>query len=262
MIPAKINFPVFESFAHGLRMTMRHARLFTILSAVPFLSAFMTMMALRFMGGANVFWLPIVQIPSSFVMGLQCALILRFLVLQEFPLVADEAQRRARNRQVIEAGAVYAIVTYLLSGIMAGLIWLRPLIVANPEAAAPYMPLAMTGLVLIFWGARWFWLHVPISLGWDVKGLYARLKGWPGSMRVLGLFVMCSLTVNFIVRLLRTIIAVLGGATGPQDTLGGIAAALDDAAVSAGSVLLGVLFSAATAYAVKSMIGQKTEIVV
>lgn len=249
-------FSILESFAKGMRLMLGHARLFAMLSIVPFVATFLMLVALRFTGGITVFWLPLVQAPANFVMGLQCALILRFLLLQEFPLMTDDVQRRARNRDVMQAAIVYTIVNYLFNGLMAGMMYTARRVEAEPDVMAPYGPLMMAGLVLVFFSMRWFWLFVPVALGWDIKGLFTRVAGWGGSLRIGGLFILCSLFINMITLLLRYMGFSLGNIASAED-MKGIWAVLDDGIVAASTVAMGILFTCSSAHAIKSLMVKK-----
>jgi hypothetical protein len=242
-------FPVFESFVGGLRLVHAHRRLFFVLSFLPFIVTLVTMVTLRLVGDSlDMFWLPVIQLPSSFVIGLQCALILRFVLLAEYPLQADSPEKAERNRAAIQSAVVYGAITYFITGAYAGLLRMRAFMTVNPEAAAPYVPLIVAALVLLLWASRWFWLHVPIALGWSVSGFYERLGRWQGSLRIFGLFAVCSLTINVIAGFFRVLVAVISGGKP-----GGFVSAFDDAIVSGATVMLAVLFTAATSAAIKIM---------
>lgn len=238
---------------HGSRFLWAHARFFAVLSFVPFIATLTTLVALRLADGAiSLFWLPIVQFPSSFVIGLEIALILRFLVLHEYPIIEEDADRRARNRSISQSAMIYAIVTYLVTGAYAGLVKLRTFLIASPETAGPYAPLALVILVLMAWAMRWFWLHVPVALDWPVKSFYERIGRWGGSLRVLALFILCSLVMNVFAGFTRSLIASIGG-----ETPSGFITALDDGVVAIATLLLALLFTCTTAAAVKIMAGTK-----
>lgn len=245
-------FPVIESFVNGGRLLASHARLFLVLSFFPFLVTLATLVALRFLSkDLTMFWLPVIQFPSSFVIGLQCALILRFVILHESPIIEDGPARAHRNRAVMQAAFVYAAITYFVTGAYAGLLKLRMFLVVNPTEAAAYVPLAIAAVVFLIWGARWFWLHVPLALGWQVSGFYERIGKWQGSVRVFCLFALCSIVMNFAAGFARILIGSF------SNSEGGFSAAFDDAAVAAATVMLAVMFTTATAAAIKSMLGKR-----
>lgn len=251
--PQKPPFPVLESFAHGCRFAVRHIRLFAVLSFFPLAVTLATIVALRLSEAKlGLFWLPIVQLPSSFVIGLQCALILRFLVLHEYPIIEDGPARALRNRAVSQAAFVYMAVTYFVTGAYAGLIRLRSFFVNSPEEAAPYAPLAIAMMALLLWAMRWFWLHVPVALDWPVGAFYQRVGRWAGTLRIAGLFVLSSLFINLFGGFLRALVLTLGG-----QNPSGIFQALDDMAVALSTLVLAVLFTCVSAAAVKLMAGVK-----
>lgn len=242
-------FPIVESFIKGVRALIQHGRLMMVLSVFPFAVTLATMIALRIFGdGITMFWLPVVQIPASFVTGLEVALILRFLLLAEFPIIPDSDARATRNRMVMQSALAYTVVTYCVTGAYAGLFMARNYLTLHPEAAAPYVPLLIGAMVLIVWSLRWFWLHVPLAPGWSVHGFYERLGKWGGSLRVAALFVMCSLTLNIIAAFLHTVINTIA-----RDSASGFVAAFEDAIVAGASLMLAVLFATSTAAAVQAM---------
>lgn len=246
---------ILQCFGHGLRLCFNHVRLLALLSSFPFFVTLVTMVAMRFAGDdVSLFWVPIIQMPSSFVVGLECALILRFVVLHEYPVLTEDTERRSRNRAVAQGAFVYMAVNYLLTGAYAGLLKLRAGVLVNPETAAPYLPLMIAILVLLMWAMRWFWLHVPVALEWSVSGFYQRVGKWTGSFRVFGLFMLCALMVNFVAGIATWLLSLVAGSEP-----GGFAAAFQDAIISASVLLLAVLFTLSTAAAVKIMAGTKTK---
>lgn len=247
--PALPPMPLLEFFAEGLRTTATHWRLFVRLSVFPFFITFASVIGLRlFEASLTPFLTPIVMVPANAVTGLECALILRFLLLSEFPIIPDAEHRRARNAAIMRSGAVYTVVTYFVAGVYAGLIAFREFMTKNPEAAAPYLPLLFAILILIFWGARWFWLHVPPALDMPARALYARIGAWRGSLAVFALYALCSVLLNFITGVARLVVHAVFGLFGK-----GFVAALDDGVISAMTIVLAVLFTAVTAAAVKSI---------
>lgn len=234
---------------NGLRLMVAHARLMMVLSFFPFTIMLATLVVLRLLReNLTVFWFPVLQLPASFVIGLQCALILRFFLLGEYPLLPEGEEKSLRNRAVMHAALAYASIKYFMMGLYGGLEKMRLFLTASPEAAAPYMPLVLAIMILFLWAARWFWLHLPIALDWPVSAFYARVGRWAGSLRIFGLFAVCALMMNFVAGFIRLVIA--GFSTQP---LSGFAAAFDDAAVAAVTLLLAILFTASSAAAVRRM---------
>jgi hypothetical protein len=253
--PPPPPFPILESIILGLKLLFTHARLFLILSFFPFIVMLLTLVAIRLLGDKlTLFFLPVVQLPSSFIIGLQCALILRFIVLQEYPLVPEGENKAARNRAITHAAVIYTAVTYFLMGLYAGLLQIRAFLQVNQDAAGSYMPIVMAIMVLLIWGARWFWLHVPVALEWPVSAFYTRIGKWVGSLRVFALFALCSLLMNFVTGLLRLMVMA---AAGPAP--GGFAKAFDDGIVAAATLMLAMLFTTSSAAAVKIMAGKKVK---
>lgn len=251
-------FSVFEALINGLRGVWLHRRMFMILSIMPVLLTFVTLLVARGVGLEGVFFAPVIQFPASVMLGIQCAVILRFLVLGEFPVIMDGAARRTRNEMIMHAGLVYAAVQFFIAGIFAGLLTLNPYMQANPDVMAPYMPFMVLVLVLMIWAMRWLWLYVPVALGWQSQGFFNKIGRWGGSLRVFGVYVLCSAVVNMVVSVLILIIrgAGAGGASGQEGVakIGGVMGVFLDALVAVGTVAAGVVFAAATAAAVKAML--------
>jgi hypothetical protein len=247
-------FPVLQSFGMGLRLSVSHFRLFGVLSFFPFLVSLATLIVIRVMDAhLTMFWVPILQLPSSFVIGLLCALILRFIVLHEHPLAPEGEDKSLRNRAVMQSSIVYAAISYFITGLHAGLLHLQGILNnGEPAVAAPYAPLAIALVVFVFWAARWFWLHIPVALDWPVAAFYQRIGGWIGSLKIFGLYALCSLLMNIVATLVRSLIATVSGGKAS-----GIMAAFDDGAVAVATLLLAVVFTSASAAAVKIMAGAK-----
>ncbi|MBU6234283.1 MAG: hypothetical protein KGQ41_00420 [Alphaproteobacteria bacterium] len=246
-------FPLFESFAGGFRIFGQYWPLIMRLSFLPFAVTLLTFVGLRlFQENISLFLLPVVQIPSSFVIGILCALLLRNLLLNEHPLAVEGADKALRNRSIMEAAVANTAVTYFFTGIYAGLLRMQAFIEKNPDAAAPYMPIGVLAMALLLWGARWFWLHVPLALDWPIRAFYERVGRWGGSLRIFALFGMCSLCVNFLAGVVRTIFKAAFAAVNT-----GFAAALDDAVLAAAALLLNLLFTTASVAAIRNMAGEK-----
>ena len=243
------SFTIFESFFNGVRLCLAHARLFGVLSFLPFVVTLLTLVALRVAGPSlGMFWLPVIQLPSSFVIGIEGALILRFVLMQEYPILEDSLSKVQRNRAVLQAATVYAAITYFVTGFYAVLLQIRDFADKNPAAAEPWMPMLLALMVLILWSARWFWLHVPLALNWPVDAFFARIGRWSGSLRIFLLFALCSILFNVLAGFLRMVILAVSG-----KHPGGFAAAFDDGVVAFATVALAVLFTACTAAAVRMM---------
>lgn len=248
------RYPVLLSFIEGARLMRAHGRIVLGLSFVPFALTLVTLVGLRLLGdNASVFWLPVLQWPSSFVVGLECALLLRFFLLGEFPVTARGVSEQRRNRSLFTAGFAYAAVTYFMTGAYAVMLHLNTLMQNDPERAAPYMPLALAIVIGMAWGARFLWLMMPLALDWPVRGFFARIGGWAGSLRIFALFGLCSLTLNIVTAFFRIFVHGVVGAAHS-----GLAAALDDAVVAAATLILAILFTCASAAAIKTISQEKT----
>ena len=248
-------FPVLEAFADGVRLLARDVRFFFLLSLFPFVATLVTLAVVRLAGdGLPMFVLPVLQLPSSFVVGLECALILRLVVLGEAPIISDAQARVARNRSAMQAALVYSCVTFFVGGAYGVMVRIKSVTDAMPDAAVPFMPVAVVLLLAMLWGARWFWLHIPVALDWQVRDMYARLGGWRGSLGVFALFALCSLTVNILASSLRFLLSPFFGS---MDA--GFGAAFGDAILAAAGVALPVMFTAASIAALKILFGPVQE---
>jgi|GEM_PF-3257846 len=253
LTPTPPPFSVPEAFLFGCRFAVRHIRLIAVLSFFPLFLTLGTLVGLRLSNVTlSIFWLPIVQLPASFVIGLQCALLLRFFVLHEYPIIPDGPERAQRNRAVSQAAFIYAAITYFVTGAVAVLFKLWAFISKNPEANSSYMPLAIILIVGILWGMRWFWLHVPVALDWPVRAFFERLGKWGGTLRVFALVALSSMLVNIVGGFLTALIMALGGKE-PN----GLFQALGDVVLAVSTVAQAVIFTASTAAAVKLMTGAK-----
>lgn len=247
--PHSPNLPLFEAFIGGFQIFRDNARIILKLSFVPFAATLATLVVLRaFNDSMTMFMLPLLQLPSSFVTGLQCGLLLRYIMLGEHPLAPEGEARRLRNKAITESAFVFTAVTYFVTGLYAGLLKFQGIIEKTPEVAAPYMPVAAGLLVAMVWGARYLWLHMPVALDWPVRDFYERVGRWSGSLRVFALFAMCSLTVNFVAGFLRALVHLVFGGAGD-----GFASAFDDAVVAALTLLLSLLFMCVSVAAVRDI---------
>ncbi|NBX66317.1 MAG: hypothetical protein EBQ96_04905 [Proteobacteria bacterium] len=248
-------FFLFDAFTGGIRIFAQNSRLILRLSFIPFAVTLLTLVVLRtFNDSLTMFWLPVLQMPSSFVTGLQCGLILRYLVLQEFPLVQDEDAKKIRNKAITESAFAYMAVTYFVTGVYAVVVKLQGFMKTDPEAAAPYMPLAAGLLILMLWGSRWLWLHIPLAIDWPIRDFYSRIGKWSGSLRIFALFAMCSLTMNFFAGICRSLVAAFSGTAN-----NGFVAAFDDAIVAAITLMLSVLFTTVSVAAIQMISSKSTK---
>ena len=245
------GFPLVASFLGGLSLMVVHARFLVMLSFFPFGVTLLTMILLRvFRSYLSIFLIPVLQMPSSVVIGLQCALVLRFLLLQEMPVITEGQPRADRNRVIFHAAVIYATINYLVSGAYAGLLKLQAFYEQDMEAAAPYMPLGLLAMVGIVWATRWFWLHIPVALEWPMQDFYARVGRWSGSLRIFVLFGICSLTVNFVASGFNLMVVSLFGESG------GFSAAFQDSIVSLATIVLALLFTLSSSVALQYLSGK------
>lgn len=251
----KPPFLLFDAFVGGFRLFAQNFRLILKLSLIPFIVTLLTLVALRvFNDSLSMFWLPVLQMPSSFVTGLQCGLIFRYLLLGEHPLLPEGDAKAIRNRAITESAFAYMAVTYFVTGIYAVVVKLQDFMKTDPEAAAPYVPIAAALLVFMLWGSRWLWLHVPMAIDWPIRDFYARIGKWSGSLRIFALFAMCSLTVNFMAGLARALVHLVFDGIDK-----GVTAAFDDAVVALLTLGLSVLFTTVSIAAIQIMAAKKKE---
>lgn len=253
--PFALPFRVFEALHLGLRYVRVNFKFLVMLSVVPFVIGVVSYLLARGVHPIS-FWEPIYKFPLYFIIGVQTAAILRFMVLGETPLKLDEKRKAERNTFMIQAGGVFAAVKFLFMGTMVALALVSQLVTSNPEEMAPYAPFILGFMIFMLWAVRWLWLNVPVALGWDVRGFYTKLGGWVGSLCVFVLFFIALLIVNAFKYLAWDIFS----AGMPDGKLSGGYRLFYDVLMAACDVAVGVVFAVFTGMAVRQMLSDKVKV--
>jgi hypothetical protein len=240
---------IFQVFLEGLRLMIRHRAMLLKLSTVPFIITLITLFAVRLLDNtSSIFWLPVIQLPSSFVIGFECAILIRFFLLGEYPVIKDDAIKALRNTLILQGSVAYASVTYFMTGAYAIVFKMNTIIQQAPELAPAYMPIALFILIGVFFGARYLWLNIPLSLNLNVSTFYKRIGGWGGSLRIFALFGLCSVMLNFIISLFRAVVHIVFGGVNQ-----GFLAAFDDVCLAVATIILAVSFICVSVVASQGM---------
>lgn len=139
-------------------------------------------------------------LPSYFLEGWAVALIMA----QALKMETDKAYVLVRplkdyeEKNAVMASMILYVLFKIILSVFAGLVFSGP-IRDMPEAtqvSAPEPGLAMfiaSSLFVVFmiWIFRFFWLYVPVALGFSVKHFFKKIMPFSASFYMLGLWAMC-----------------------------------------------------------------------
>lgn len=156
----------------------------------------------------------LLMLPSYFADGWVMSHLVRLIYLdQRWPFRPtgnpqhDMAMLRDRAGGIMAGTVCYALIKFLttgLSGIVFG--------IARPPGTAPgtlpptppevpaegpaslYTPLiGIAMIVLTIWAVRYLWLYIPAAAGFSGREYLRRVGGMMGSIRLLGIWMMCTI---------------------------------------------------------------------
>ncbi len=252
--PAPVNrkpFPIMLSFMLGLQTIWGNRAVLARLLAFPFIVTFITLSVARALSGfITPFWVAILQLPASFVIGMALVIILRWVMLNEHPAV-PLLKGSERLHPMRGAAAVFMTVVYLQTGLQAVYMPGSPAVTAMNDMQNDMSSLAMwvgvSFVILMLWISRYLWLFIPVALDWKVGPFFDRLGGFFGSAHVFALMALSGFSMLVVMMVCSSLIgAVFSGG-------GMVKGSLTDLMNAAFTVMGYVLFTSSSIHAIRFM---------
>ncbi len=160
------------------------------------------------------------MIPALVAEGWMLSHYVRFLILrQTWPFRptgdfdTDIALLSERARGILGGMIVFVLINmgigFLNDVISRTMLPYIPVEVGAPSAEIP-APLAFASiliLVMMFWGFRLLWLHVPLALNMGFKTYLAGVKGASTSLHMIGVWLLCFVPFIVVLKILSVVVA-------------------------------------------------------
>lgn len=168
-------------------------------------------------------------LPSYFLEGWVISIIIATAVQSlKGPLFNPDVQKR----NAIAGAIVYTLVKLMLAFVMG-------MTLAGQDFSAPPEETAANGMFIVavlmvgfmIWSFRFFWVYVPIALGYTVQDFLIKFKKFSASFYMIGLWLMCS--VPFVVGILLLLQLLQGLMVTPEGAAPSIAAMIMFSALQA-----------------------------
>ncbi len=275
------SFDVTDSAMKGYSLVWSERRYLMRLALFPLLIKFVCSIMVSISGyDLDFIKQSFLMLPSFFADGWVMAHLVRLIYLgQRWPfrptgvLENDIAMLRDRAGGIMAGTVFFALLEFLKTGLVGLLVLGAPqgsvpgakVVQKTPplegmgvdEMAAtaqssPYT--ALLGLALIVvtvWAARYLWLYIPAAAGFSGRAYLRRVGGFMGSVRLIGVWLICTVPVLTAFIMLANILLVpLGLTPGQMGTAGIFLMKGLDAAVA---LLLAIITTAAMSFVIRNM---------
>ena len=185
----------------------------------------------------------LLMLPSYFADGWVMSHLVRLIFLdQRWPFrptgnsQTDMATLRDRAGGIMAGTVCFALLEFLKTGLIGVMFMAATPPGTTPEAmlaggavdpaasttSSPYTAvMGMALIVLTIWMIRYLWLYIPAAAGFSGRAFLRRVGGMMGSIRLLGVWMICSIPILFLFMIIASVL--LGSYTATDD----IPAALD-----------------------------------
>ena len=238
------SFDVTDSAMKGYGLIWQERRYLMRLAAFPILIKFVCSMIVM-MNGYDFDFIKqaLVMLPSYFADGWVMSHLVRLIYLgQRWPFrptgVPEKDMAMLRDRAGgIMAGTVFFVVIEFLKTGLTGLLFMTAppgaipgqkvpapagdgggiADVAAQAQASPYTAVAGVAMIIAtIWLVRYLWLYIPAAAGFSGRAYLKKVGGLMGSIRLLGVWLICSVPVLFGFVILANILLVPLLGYGPQ----------------------------------------------
>lgn len=235
------------------------------LAALPFLLKIIFFsIAYSQVGPDNSLRLSLIMVPAWIVEGWMLAHFARLILLnQRWPFQpsgnreADLPLLQSRYRGVMGGAVAFALTQLIVGGWFAGLMFFVPVSLAvapetvNVTPQAAFAACVLIGLGIYFF--RFLWLYIAASVSAPIKPVAVRLsQGMMMSIRLLGLWLVCSVPAMVVVQVLVGLLLTLAG----PDHAGDMVMVISIVAKVALDIVKNILCAAAVAYAFQGLFGK------
>lgn len=242
-------FDVTDSAMKGYSLVWQERRYLMRLAAFPILIKFVCSMTVM-MNGYDFDFIKqaLLMLPSYFADGWVMSHLVRLIYLdQRWPFrpmgvpEKDIAMLRDRAGGIMAGTVFFAVIEFLKTGLTGLLVMTAPpgslpgqgapagpvqpgadhggsmAEVAAQAQASPYMAvMGIAMIVVTIWMVRYLWLYIPAAAGFSGRAYLKRVGGLMGSIRLLGVWLICSVPVLFGFVILANILLVPLLGYGPQ----------------------------------------------
>lgn len=169
----------------------------------------------------------LLMLPSYFADGWVMSHLVRLIFLdQRWPFrptgqpQQDMEMLRDRAGGIMAGSVCFALLEFLKTG-LTGIMFAAampqgmvstPVLMPPPESTPPSLYTALAGIgmiVVTIWMVRYLWLYVPVAAGFPGREFLRRVGGMMGSIRLLGVWMICSIPLLFAFMLIASVF--LGG---------------------------------------------------
>ena len=193
-----VYFDVFRALHRGALSLWLNRRALLPMTMIPTIVTFLTIMMMRGFQteDTSTFTLALIKIPSDFVTGLLCALVI--YIIMNAPRKGDNDKPKmfvlnvtARKDLLVSAAFLHVVIGYFASGLFAvSEIITAPIqadIQANAEPSVGYEIVILTFLIitLFFYATRLLLLPILVMSKWDIIDFYKHQKSFGLSLPIL-----------------------------------------------------------------------------
>ena len=245
--PAPFYFEVLKSLHKGGMSLWLNRRTLMPMMVLPTVVTFMILTIAQ--SGAlgdrlSPFQLALIQLPSDFITGLFCALII--VIIMNAPKKEERSGPMMFSLNIMEKrslmikGAIaHMIIAYLASGLYGGLQGLVEPMKASAEAEAPrgdLMLIVIVGAVASFYAIRAFLLPIFFVADMDATDFYKRHKGFGLSVPIFMIKMLT--TIGGMVVFLLPLSVIVSAAQGQEGGAGMVVQMLTDLVMAFASVVI------------------------
>lgn len=217
------SFDVIDAAQHGYRQLWAERAYLMRLAMVPIFVKFICLVtAMTLDLGNNYIRHALIFLPDYFTEGWMLAHVVRLAFLgQRWPFrptgdnAADELILRDRFRGVMAATLIYVLTRFIGAGALHFLLAADAAMTRSAEAEqlnGGVFLLALVTLIIMLWSVRLVWLYIPAALNFPARDyLRAVGRGLMPSFYMIGAWMVCTVPVIFIWKLLATFLIVLAG---------------------------------------------------
>lgn len=269
------KIPIIRPVIDGYTFLWAHKRVALSLSILPLIALMMAQYIVRSTVPDAPFTAAIFQIPAEFVMGLS-SMVFATLVFRQTQISDPDITFLHRDRfmgfgeqlgwlkPLMPAVVAYAFVSYIFSGLFAGIISLYTFSEIdfsklNPQetrALAEQSATNIYGILILFvaviWALRFLWLPLIVLTERPIRKTYRSIGGMEGSVIIGVLFILILTMTMFCFSFVLSLILPLTGATSAEN-LSPFSSFVRDSISNFALIISQFVFVAASIYALNSL---------
>lgn len=260
-------FDIFRALKRGGLSLWLNRRVLLSLTMVPTAVSFLTLMLMRDImpNNPSPFLMALIQIPSDFITGLFCALII-FIIISapkkrdsEKPVIFT-LNLKEKKGLFVSAAIANVVFTYFLNGMYALMTIIYLPMQKAAETDTPPSTMAfivmLVLMAMLLYMLRFIFLPVLLIAGDDIRAFFKRHKKMGLSFHVFAVKMLATIAIGFCILLLSS--PMIAGAAGDGETSASIVRyALADLIAAFGGVISAAWVYASLSVAYRQMIEGK-----